>query len=142
MNLNTHENLLKKSIIKWMQKCLLLKRLVDTGNYSFRTYNPLVLCILLLLGGCVSTSDVLELGKDSYTVSATSDGFRSAANAREDAFAAGAEKCHEQSKKYMLTNENASMTRMGIDTTVTIYFRCLDEADIGYSRPNLQKHLT
>lgn len=50
MNLNTHENLLKKSIIKWMQKCLLLKRLVDTGNYSFRTYNPLVLCILLLLG--------------------------------------------------------------------------------------------
>ena len=28
---------------------------------------------------------------------------------------------------------------MGIDTTVTLYFRCLDERDSEYVRPNLQK---
>ncbi|KXA83348.1 hypothetical protein ABY52_29310 [Klebsiella pneumoniae] len=42
-------------------------------------------------------------------------------------------------KKFLLTNENVANTRMGIDTTVTLYFRCLDERDSEYVRPNLQK---
>jgi len=103
------------------------------------TYRLITLSIPLLLAGCVSTSNVLELGKDTYTVSATADGFRDAASARQSAFKSGAEKCNSLGKKFMLTNENVANTRMGIDTTVTLYFRCLDERDSEYSRPNLQK---
>ncbi len=44
-----------------------------------------ILSISLLTVGCVSTSNVLELGRDTYTVSATADGFRDAASARQSA---------------------------------------------------------
>ena len=84
-------------------------------------------------------SNVLELGRDTYTVSATADGFRDAASARQSAFKTGSEKCNSLGKKFLLTNENVANTRMGIDTTVTLYFRCLDERDSEYVRPNLQK---
>jgi hypothetical protein len=102
-------------------------------------YRLVILSISLLVVGCVSTSNVLELGRDTYTVSATADGFRDAASARQSAFKAGAEKCNSLSKKFLLTNENVANTRMGIDTTVTLYFRCLDERDSEYVRPHLQK---
>ncbi len=46
-----------------------------------------------MLSGCVSTSDVLEVGQDTYSVFATSYGYRSAATARQYAFEAGASKC-------------------------------------------------
>ena len=88
-----------------------------------------ILSISLLTVGCVSTSNVLELGRDTYTVSATADGFRDAASARQSAFKTGSEKCNSLGKKFLLTNENVANTRMGIDTTVTLYFRCLDERD-------------
>ena len=87
-----------------------------------------ILSISLLTVGCVSTSNVLELGRDTY-----------AASARQSAFKTGSEKCNSLGKKFLLTNENVANTRMGIDTTVTLYFRCLDERDSEYVRPNLQK---
>ena len=37
------------------------------------------------------------------------------------------------------TDIKPANTRMGIDTTVTLYFRCLDERDSEYVRPHLQK---
>jgi outer membrane murein-binding lipoprotein Lpp len=65
-------------------------------------YRLVILSISLLVVGCVSTSNVLELGRDTYTVSATADGFRDAASARQSAFKAGAEKCNSLSKKFLL----------------------------------------
>ncbi|WP_206737675.1 hypothetical protein, partial [Klebsiella pneumoniae] len=88
---------------------------------------------------CVSTSNVLELGRDTYTVSATADGFRDAASARQSAFKTVSEKCNTLGKKFMLTNENVANTRMGIDATVTLSLRCLEESDSEYVRRNLQK---
>ena len=55
-------------------------------------YKTTAVLITLALGGCVSTSNVLEVGKDTYSVSATADGFRDAASARQSAFNSGAEK--------------------------------------------------
>lgn len=102
-------------------------------------YRLLILSISLLVAGCVSTSNVLELGRDTYSVSATADGFRDAASARQSAFESGAKKCATLGKKFMLTNESVANTRMGIDTTVSIIFRCLSETDRDYSRPDYQK---
>ena len=44
--------------------------------------NILLLGMTLAITGCVSTSHVLPMGKDTFSVSATSDGFRDAASAR------------------------------------------------------------
>ena len=103
------------------------------------TYKLSMLGLILLLTGCVSTSNVLELGRDTYSVSATADGFRDAASARQSAFESGAKKCATLGKKFMLTNESVANTRMGIDTTVSVIFRCLSETDRDYSRPDYQK---
>ena len=48
-------------------------------------YKISAVLLSLALGGCVSTSNVLEVGKDTYSVSATADGFRDAASARQSA---------------------------------------------------------
>lgn len=103
------------------------------------SYKKTAIISLLFLTGCVSTSNVLELGRDTYSVSATADGFRDAASARQSAFESGAKKCATLGKKFMLTNESVANTRMGIDTTVSIIFRCLSENDRDYSRPDYQK---
>jgi hypothetical protein len=42
--------------------------------------NILLLGMTLAITGCVSTSHVLPMGKDTFSVSATSDGFRDAAS--------------------------------------------------------------
>jgi hypothetical protein len=88
--------------------------------------------------GCVSTSAVLEIGKDTYSVSATADGMRTAASARESAYGAGNSWCKKDGKHFSFINESTAPTRMGIDTTVTVMFRCLRESDPEYTRPNIQ----
>ncbi|MER0203084.1 MAG: hypothetical protein DU480_04330 [Nitrosomonas sp.] len=93
--------------------------------------------ISITLSGCLSTSQVLEMGRDTYSVTATADGYRLASQARESAFQAGTEKCTSLGKRFMLINEATARTRMGIDTTVTVTFRCLHENDPEYVRPNI-----
>ena len=41
----------------------------------------------------------------------------------------------------MITNESTARARMGIDTTVTVTFRCLNENDPEYLRPNVRETL-
>jgi hypothetical protein len=87
-------------------------------------------CILLAgavvaLAGCVSTSQVFEVGPDTYSVSSTADGYRTASSARQSALESGTAKCTAIGRHFVLTNESTEPTRMGIDTTVTLTFRCL-----------------
>lgn len=91
------------------------------------------------LSGCLSTSQVLEMGRDTYSVTATADGYRLASQARESAFQAGSEKCTSLGKRFMFINESTARTRMGIDTTVSVTFRCLNENDPEYARPNVRQ---
>jgi hypothetical protein len=93
----------------------------------------------VVLGGCVSTSQVLEMGRDTYSVSATADGYRDAASARQSAFQAGAQKCNSLGKRFMFVEESTARTRMGIDTTVNVTFRCLAESDPEYARPEVRQ---
>ncbi|MDT8333021.1 hypothetical protein RQ831_18365 [Roseomonas gilardii] len=57
-------------------------------------------------------------------MSSTADGMRMATDARQSAYKAGEAKCQAMGKPFTLVQENAIPTRMGIDTTVTIVFRC------------------
>ncbi|MEN0076713.1 MAG: hypothetical protein AAGC69_20180, partial [Paracraurococcus sp.] len=80
---------------------------------------------LALLAGCVSTTDVLQLGPDTYTVSSTADGMRMAVDARQRALQAAAEKCTGIGRTVEVTQESTMPTRMGIDTTISVVFRCV-----------------
>ena len=107
---------------------------------DFKTHHVGIITAIVTavgLSGCVSTSQVLEMGRDTYSVTATADGMRDAASARESAFEAGANKCATLGKRFMFVNESTARTRMGIDTTVNVTFRCLSESDPEYARPNV-----
>lgn len=105
-----------------------------------KTQLPKVLVLLILLvSGCVTSSKVLEVGKDTFTVSATADGMSSASSAREKAFEAARLHCASLGKQFMLVSESVTRTRMNIDTMVTITFRALDRNDPEYTRPNIQQ---
>ena len=94
---------------------------------------------IVSLIGCVSTSQVLEMGRDTYSVSATAGSYSTAAAARQSAFEAGSNKCASLSKRFMFVNESAVPTRNGIHTTVNLTFRCLNESDPEYARPNIRQ---
>lgn len=98
-----------------------------------------IVILCFALAGCLSTSNVLEVGRDTYSVTATADGFRLASQARESAFSAGAEKCSSMGKHFLLINESSGRTRMGIDTTITVIFRCLNVNDPEFIRPSFNR---
>ncbi len=94
--------------------------------------------LTIALTGCVSTSSVLEVGRDTYSVSSTADGMASASSAREKAYLAGKEKCNKDGKQFQMIHEKSERTRMDIDTTITVTFRCLDQQDREYQRPEIR----
>lgn len=109
-------------------------------NFMFHKLKLImVVALTVAFTGCISTSQVLEMGKDTYSVSATADGYRDAASARQSAFEAGAQKCTSLSKRFMFINESIARTRMGIDSTVNVTFRCLSDNDPEYVRPNIRQ---
>lgn len=95
-----------------------------------------------MASGCVSTSTVLEVGRDTYSVSATADGLRTAAAARESAYEAGRQKCKAEGKRLQMVHESSERTRMNIDTTITVTFRCLAESDADYERMGIRSSPT
>lgn len=82
------------------------------------------LLFAIFSSGCVPTSQVMQVGPNSYTVTATSDGMRSAASARESALIEASIKCKSLGKEINMSSENSERTRMGIDTTYTVNFKC------------------
>jgi hypothetical protein len=100
---------------------------------SLHAITPLLAATVL--GGCVSTSLPLEVGRDTYSVSASTGDRLRAAAARQSAFEAGREMCAKQGKRFMLVSETTS--RSGT-TTVDVTFRCLHENDPEYTRPSVR----
>ena len=98
----------------------------------------LLLGMVSILTGCVTTSHVIPMGEDTFSSSATSDGFRDAASARNSAFKKATAQCTTMGRNFMFVNESIMPTRMGIDTTVTLTFRCLTDNDPQYIRPNFE----
>lgn len=104
------------------------------GEEILRTQLSMIGAMMFGLTGCVSTSSVMEVGRDTYTVSATADGFRTAAAARESAYETGHAKCRAEGKRLQMVHETSERTRLDIDTTITVTFQCLDERDADYRR--------
>jgi len=77
-----------------------------------------------LATGCVSTTSVMQMGPNTFTVSATADGMRPATHAREQALQLANEKCAGMKKTIRVVSEKSEATRLGIDTTYTLNFAC------------------
>lgn len=78
------------------------------------------------LTGCLMVSDVVQIGDNLYTASATGDGYRVASDVRNQLLKTASNKCKSLDKNLSLVSEDTRRTRMGIDTTITIDFRCID----------------
>ena len=98
------------------------------------TKNLFVCFACFALGGCLLTTKPIEIGKDTYSITSTADGLRTGTAARGKALIRGQEKCESLGKKFLLVSEDTKRTRMGIDTTVSVTFRCLSENDPEYTR--------
>lgn len=77
--------------------------------------------LLIFLSGCVSTSLPVKVGPDTYSISVTADGMRTAASAKNQAYNVARDHCGGD---FEVLQENTYPTRMGIDTTTDIVFRC------------------
>lgn len=87
----------------------------------------------IAMTGCVFISRPMEVGKDTYSITSTADGYRTGTAARGKALNRGREMCESKGKKFLLMNEDMKRTRIGIDTTVSVTFKCLDDSDPEYS---------
>jgi hypothetical protein len=79
----------------------------------------------LCLGGCASSSNVYPMAPGVFTVTATGDGYTTADRVKDLAYGKAESHCRQQAKQLEIVNEQQARTRMGIDTTLTLQFRCV-----------------
>jgi hypothetical protein len=81
--------------------------------------------ISLVLAGCASSSNVYEMQPGVFTVTATGDGYTTADRVMDLAMGKAQQACASQGRRLSVVNQNQSRTRMGIDTTIALSFRCV-----------------
>ncbi len=81
--------------------------------------------ISLMLAGCASSSNVYEMQPGVFTVTATGDGYTTADRVMDLAMGKAQQACASQGRRLQVLANNQTRTRMGIDTTMTISFRCI-----------------
>ena len=94
----------------------------------------------LALSGCVSTSDVVPIGKDTYVVNATSHGvLGGSGDESTEAMKTANAYCENMGKHMMARSVEKQgpglQAGVGIAITATFEFRCLNESDPEYKRP-------
>lgn len=98
-----------------------------------------ILIIALVLTGCASTSEVIQMGKDTYTVGATVRGFQSHSDARTLGLKKASEYCTSMGKVVSVTNTRSSGVSGWTPLDSEVIFRCLDENDSENQRPIFKK---
>jgi hypothetical protein len=97
-----------------------------------------LLAVLAVLAGCQSVSDVTQLGKDTYTVDATTrGGFLSHGETTALAVGKAREFCAGQGKELQTGQPKTSGARGWTPLESSITFQCLGKNDPAYVRPDL-----
>jgi hypothetical protein len=98
-----------------------------------------MLAACLTLSACVSTSEVVPMGKDSYMLNATSRGGLYAGDEAIAAAKSANEFCNKLGK-HMIVRRTGTEGVAGLGpVTATFIFSCVSESDPEYTRPDLQK---
>ncbi len=93
--------------------------------YSTSKTLLIISCTTLLVAACASASKVYEVSPDLFSVTATGDGFATADRVIDLAMGKAQDTCKQKGLRLHVVNEEQLNTRMGIDTTIKIVFRCL-----------------
>ena len=97
---------------------------------------------LLLLAGCVSTTDIVPAGKDSYMVAGSANG---GANGGKSLIAATKQAnayCGKLGKVMIIRNTETGGSAGWGGEHSNLIFSCVAENDPEYQRPNLRKEPT
>ena len=99
----------------------------------------LLICFILV--GCTSTTGVMQLGKDTYTLSSEAHGTGSISGndikAKQSALSEANAYCLKLGKVINVKNTNMSST--GFGSTSELIFQCLDNDDPSYARPEYRR---
>lgn len=79
---------------------------------------------LIGIAGCASSSNVYQIQPGVYQVAATGDGYTTADRVVDLAMTKASEHCKTLGKAPIIVRQQQARTRMGIDTTLTVWFRC------------------
>ena len=83
-----------------------------------------LVAIVIAVSGCLSGSQVFEVAPGIFTVTSTGDAYVSADQVRTSVLMKGTEFCNRRGELFGLIREDRSMTRLGIDTTISLNFIC------------------
>ncbi len=96
-----------------------------------------VIAVTALLGGCVTTSDIVPMGKDSYMVSGAGTGGLSYGKTMPAALKAANAYCTKQGK-FMVPRHTETQGRFNGEAA-DLLFSCVAADDPEYTRPNMRK---
>lgn len=95
---------------------------------------------LIVLTGCMSTSEVVSVGKDTYMLMARGSGLlTSSAEVPIEAMKAANVHCASLGRRMIIRRTDTQGTPGLTDMSSSLVFSCVTEDDPEYKRPDLQK---
>jgi hypothetical protein len=113
------------------------------GNKMNKLWIAASLSTAVMSAGCASSTGVLPVGPDTYSISAGASAARGGlAGARGTALKEAGEYCAKAGKQILVQDISASSSDTGrpldISQNSNVIFRCLSEGDPELKRPNLE----
>lgn len=103
-------------------------------------YALLLLSTPVVLSSCVSTSEIIPYGKDSYIINVDDvSGMASPGKLQIKAAKAASDFCAQQGKVMRVRNTNEKGSWGWTSTSSSLIFSCIEENDAENTRPNLRK---
>lgn len=90
------------------------------------------------LTGCISSSGVLPMGPDTYSISVHAAPVRGQAGAKKAALTEANQYCMQQGKTMLVKSMDHSTFSSLPGDDLNIIFQCLSNGDQGLQRPNYQ----
>jgi hypothetical protein len=98
--------------------------------------------LCLVLTGCVSASQIVPAGRDSYMVSGSAHGGMMAGNSLIEATKSANTFCAQQNKMMIIRHTQTGGNAGFGGEHSNLIFSCVGENDPEYQRPNLRKDPT
>jgi hypothetical protein len=95
----------------------------------------IVFALCLSLAGCATSSGVLKLGPDTYTVSREGGGFTKLTSLKADALREAGEFCASEGKSIRVNNMREERPIMAGFPRAEVEFMCLEKGDKELTRP-------
>ncbi len=93
---------------------------------------------VLLLAACVSVSDVVPAGKDTWMVAGTNSRIGADSTMKTDLYKTASDFCAAKNKAFTPVSQNYTSIVIGRPASAELVFRCLSESDPEYKRPNME----